>query len=134
MPDRTNASPVASTFRSPSRSDHNRRIVDLANAINLKNGEVEFSADFVAIQPKDPSKGNGSMILESPNRGHSAILRIVDGGDWNAEHDAGDAWLLRKGFSFVSLGWQWDAATASNFTRRSPRKMGRRSPDCCAAI
>ena len=91
-------------------SDHNRRIVDLANAINLKNGEVEFSADFVAIQPKDPSKGNGSMILESPNRGHSAILRIVDGGDWNAEHDAGDAWLLRKGFSFVSLGWQWDAS------------------------
>ena len=50
------------------------------------------------------------MILESPNRGHSAILRIVDGGDWNAERDAGDAWLLRKGFTFVSLGWQWDAA------------------------
>jgi hypothetical protein len=91
-------------------NDHNRRIVDLANAVNLKDGEVEFSADFVAIQPKDPSKGNGSMILESPNRGHSAILRIVDGGDWNAEHDAGDAWLLRKGFTFVSLGWQWDAS------------------------
>src|SRR5579872_6620982 len=88
---------------------HNRPIVDLANAVN-RNDErvVEFSADFVAIQPKDPAKGNGSMILESPNRGHSAILRIVDGGDWNAEHDAGDAWLLRKGFTFVSLGWQWD--------------------------
>lgn len=91
-------------------SDHNRRIVDLANAVNLKDGQVEFSADFVAIQPKDPGKGNGSMILESPNRGHSAILRIVNGGDWNAEHDAGDAWLLRKGFTFVSLGWQWDAS------------------------
>jgi hypothetical protein len=91
-------------------SERNRRIMDLANAVNLKDGEVEFSADFVAIQPKDPSKGNGSMILESPNRGHSAILRIVDGGDWNAEHDAGDAWFLRKGFTFVSLGWQWDAS------------------------
>jgi hypothetical protein len=90
-------------------NEDNRRIVDLANAINLKNGEVEFCADFVAIKPKDPSKGNGSMILESPNRGHSAILRILDGGDWSAEHDAGDAWLLRKGFTFVSLGWQWDA-------------------------
>ncbi len=94
----------------PIADEHNRRIVDLANAVNLRNGEVEFSADFVAIQPKDPAKGNGSMILESPNRGHSAILRIVDGGDWNAEHDAGDAWLLRKGFTFVSLGWQWDAS------------------------
>jgi hypothetical protein len=91
-------------------NEHNRRIVDLANAVTLKNGEVEFSADFVAIRPKDSSKGNGSMILESPNRGHSAILRIVDGGDWNAERDVGDAWLLRKGFTFVSLGWQWDAA------------------------
>ena len=90
--------------------EHNRRIVDLGNAVNLKNGEVEFSADFVAIQPKDPSKSNGSMLLESPNRGHSAILRIMDGGDWDAERDAGDAWLLRKGFTFVSLGWQWDSA------------------------
>src|SRR5262249_11512450 len=87
-------------FSVPVANEHNRRIVDLANAVNLKDGEVEFSADFIAIQPKDPSKGNGSMILESPNRGHSALLRIVDGGDWNAEHDAGDAWLLRRGFSF----------------------------------
>src|SRR5438045_7149101 len=31
---------------------HNRRIVDLENAVNLKNGEVEFSSDFVALRPK----------------------------------------------------------------------------------
>ena len=24
-------------------------------------------------------------------------------------HDAGDAWLLRNGYTIVSLGWQWDA-------------------------
>ncbi len=63
---------------------HNRRIVDLRNAVNLKNGEVEFSADFIAVRPKDPHKGNGSMLLESPNRGHSRILSLVDGGDWDA--------------------------------------------------
>ena len=89
---------------------HNKRIVDLANAVNLNNGEVEFSADFIAIRPKDPSKGNGSMLLESPNRGHSRIVSLVDGGDWNVANDAGDGWLLRNGFTFVSLGWQWDAA------------------------
>jgi len=33
----------------------------------------------------------------------------VDGGDWNIQKDAGDAWLLRKGFTIVCLGWQWDA-------------------------
>ncbi|HYM75869.1 MAG TPA: alpha/beta hydrolase domain-containing protein [Candidatus Dormibacteraeota bacterium] len=88
---------------------HNQRIVDLNNAVNLKNGEVEFSANFMALRPKDAHKGNGSMILENPNRGHSRIVAIVDGGDWNAANDAGDAWLLRNGFTIVSLGWQWDA-------------------------
>lgn len=88
---------------------HNRQIVDLTNAVNLKNGEVEFSSDFIAIRPKYPQKGNGSMILEVPNRGHVGILRAVDGGDADLAHDAGDAWLLRNGFTLVSLGWQWDA-------------------------
>ena len=88
---------------------HNARIVDLKNAVNLKNGEVEFSANFIALRPKDPHKGNGSMLLENPNRGHSRIVALVDGGDWDVSKDAGDAWLLRNGFTFVSLGWQWDA-------------------------
>jgi len=88
---------------------HNQSIVDLANAVNLENGAVEFSANFMALRPKDPHKGNGSMILENPNRGHSRIVSLVDGGDWDASNDAGDAWLLRSGFTVVSLGWQWDA-------------------------
>lgn len=96
-------------FVVPVANPHNRRIVDLANAVNLKNGQVEFSADFFAIRPKDPAKGNGSMLLENPNRGRSRIVALVDGGDWEAK-DAGDGWLLRNGFTFASLGWQWDAA------------------------
>jgi hypothetical protein len=91
---------------------HNRRIVDLGNAVNLKDGEVEFSADFIAVRPKDAHKGNGSMLLEVPNRGRGRILGLVDGGDWDLAKDAGDAWLLRNGYTIVSLGWQWDAAGA----------------------
>lgn len=89
---------------------HNRRMVDLTNAVNLNHGEVAFSADFVALHPKDPRKGNGSMLLENPNRGRSRIVSLVDGGDWDASKDPGDGWLLRNGFTFASLGWQWDAA------------------------
>src|SRR5581483_7482248 len=89
---------------------HNRNIVDLDKAVNLKDGEVSFSADFVAIRPKNPKKGNGSLLLEVPNRGRSRILALVNGGDWNVALDPGDGWFLRNGFSFVSLGWQWDAA------------------------
>ena len=91
---------------------HNRRIVDLNNAVNQKNGEVEFSADFVAIRPKNAAKSNGSLLLEVPNRGRSRIVSLLDGGDWDISNDAGDAWLLRNGFSFAALGWQWDAAGA----------------------
>lgn len=88
---------------------HNQSIVDLGNAVNLKDGEVGFSSDFIALRPKDPAKGNGTMILELPNRGKRILVGFVDGGDTDVEKDAGDGWLLRKGFTIVSLGWQWDA-------------------------
>jgi len=99
---------------------HNRGIVDLSNAVDLKNGEVEFSADFVALRPKDPRRANGSMLLEIPNRGYSRILALVDGGDWGAANDAGDAWLLRQGFTFAALGWQWDAPGGDSLKLYAP--------------
>ena len=89
---------------------HNRGIVDLERASNLHDGKVEFSADFMALRPKDPHRGNGTVLLEVPNRGNPGIVSIVDGGDALAAHDAGDGWLLRRGYTIVSIGWQWDAA------------------------
>jgi len=96
-------------FSLPFANAHNMRIVDLGKAVNVKNREVEFSSDFVAVRPKDAKKGNGSLLLEVPNRGRARILSLVDGGDQDLANDAGDAWLLRNGFTVVSLGWQWDA-------------------------
>jgi hypothetical protein len=86
----------------------------------LKNGEVEFSADFVAVRPKDWDKSNGTMLLENPNRGHPRILSLVDGGDENLAQSAGDAWLLRNGFTVVALGWQWDAVGADALRLYAP--------------
>jgi Alpha/beta hydrolase domain len=99
-------------FSLPIDNPHNKQIVDLDNAVDLKNGEVEFSSEFIAIRPKDATKSNGSMILEVPNRGHGRIVSLVDGGDWDLAHNAGDAWLLRNGYTIVTLGWQWDATGA----------------------
>jgi Alpha/beta hydrolase domain len=99
-------------FLLPVANPHNLPIVDLDQAVNLKDGEVEFSAEFIVVRPKDPKKSNGSMLLEVPNRGRSRIIGLLDGGDWNLSGDAGDAWLLRNGFTVVSLGWQWDAIGA----------------------
>jgi hypothetical protein len=89
---------------------HNRRIVDLERAANLKNGAVEFSADVLILRPKDGARANGTLLLEVPNRGKARIVRMLDGGDWNVGSSAGDGWLLRHGYSYASLGWQWDAA------------------------
>lgn len=99
---------------------HNVPIVDLSHAVNLKNGEVEFSADFIAIRPKDARKGNGSLLLEVPNRGKARIVSLVDGGDWDLANDTGDGWLLRNGFTIVSLGWQWDAPGADALKLYAP--------------
>ncbi|HKF50120.1 MAG TPA: alpha/beta hydrolase domain-containing protein [Terracidiphilus sp.] len=97
-------------FSLPIANWHNQAIVDLANAVNLKDGEVEFSSDFIVYRPKDEKRGNGSMLLEIPNRGQSRIIALVDGGDWDLARSAGDAWLLRNGYTIAILGWQWDAA------------------------
>ena len=89
---------------------HNRGIVDLDKAPRNPQGEVEFSADLFLLRPLDKDKSNGSLLLEIPNRGGKGILSLIDGGkpDPATPGDLGDAWLLRQGFTFASLGWQWD--------------------------
>jgi hypothetical protein len=89
-------------------NEHNRRVVDLDKADRNAQGEVEFSADLFLMRPI--SGGNGALLLEIPNRGGKGILSLVDGGKANpsSEAELGDAWLLKRGFTFASLGWQWD--------------------------
>ncbi len=99
---------------------HNRGIVDLDEAENLHGGRVEFSADFIALRPKDRARANGSLLLEIPNRGSAFIVAIVDGGDPQLARSAGDAWLLRNGYTIVSLGWQWDAVGKSALRLYAP--------------
>jgi hypothetical protein len=87
---------------------HNQPIVDLEKAARNAQGEVEFSADLFLLRPT--SKDNGALLLEIPNRGGKGLLGLVDGGkaDPATAADLGDGWLLRQGFTFASLGWQWD--------------------------
>ncbi len=88
---------------------HNLAIVDLRNAVNAAAGQVECSADFVVVRPKHPRAGKGTLLLEVPNRGNPQLLPLVDGGNPDLATNAGDAWLLRQGFTIAALGWQWDA-------------------------
>ena len=81
---------------------HNRQIVDLGLAPRDGKGEVEFSADFYILRPKNG--GNGSLLLEVPNRGGKGLLSVVQGAKGSSDPttaaEFGDGFLLRKD-SFV---------------------------------
>ena len=55
----------------------NRIITDIDKAPRNANGRVEFSSDFYLIKPKDPSKGNGTLLYEVSNRGGKGMLGLL---------------------------------------------------------
>ncbi len=108
-------------FRVRPDNPHNRSIVDLGMADRNVAGEVEFSADFYVLRPKDPARGNGALLLEISNRGGKAILGIVNGGRGSLNpatvEDFGDGFLLNRGYTVAWIGWQHDAVPGPNVLR-----------------
>jgi hypothetical protein len=91
----------------------NRIIVDLDKAPRNADGLVEFSADFYMLKPRDPAKGNGTLLFEVSNRGGKGMVRmfnLADGGgnDPQTAEAIGDGFLMEQGYSLVWLGWQFD--------------------------
>ncbi len=86
--------------------------VDLALAPRNAGGEVEFTADFYLLKPVDPSRGNGRLFYEAGNRGRKRILATFQNGsnseDPTTAAEFGDGTLMRRGFSLLWMGWQWD--------------------------
>lgn len=113
---------------------HNRVIIDLDKAPRDAQGEVEFSADLYLLRPKAASKGNGALLLEIPNRGGKGLLRLINGANTGAsdptdESDFGDGWLMRQGYTFGWLGWQWDVADdPGNMRLYAPVAKGANGP------
>ena len=75
-------------------------------------GRVRFRSDFTLVAPKDPSRGNGRAIVEAVNRGRRRTVAFFNRGPTPPiDSDAvpeGDGFLLRHGYSVLSVGWQWD--------------------------
>ncbi|HEY1294310.1 MAG TPA: alpha/beta hydrolase domain-containing protein [Chloroflexota bacterium] len=105
----------------------NARIVDLDKAARDADGRVRFWADFVLLQPADPDRSNRRLLYYVVNRG----LRV--GVPFNRanprpptlpptdEIDAGDGFLMQRGWSVAMCGWQWDV-------QRQPGLMGLEAP------
>jgi hypothetical protein len=94
--------------------DRNAVITDLTLAPRNAAGRVEATADVVILRPADPTHGNGTLLLEVPNRGRKLAPQLFDDAAQpganraEAPDDAGIGFLHRQGYTMVWVGWQAD--------------------------
>ncbi len=103
-------------------SPFNAQIVDLEWAPVNSEGLVEAWAEFMVLQPVDPSRRKGVGWLEVSNRGGKASLRYFNRAatgnpDPVLEEDFGDGLLLREGLTLIWVGWQWDVPLGDDLLR-----------------
>ena len=80
------------------------------------SGKIQFSADLAILRPKDPAKGNGTLLLDVVNRGNKTVLNSFDRAGASG-HD--DGFLMRRGFTVVWVGWEFDAPNGTTANRRA---------------
>ncbi|MCA1647195.1 MAG: hypothetical protein LC797_17630 [Chloroflexi bacterium] len=114
--------------------DHpaNARIADLDKAPRDAAGLVRFWADLVLLQPAEPERGNRRLMYYVVNRGQrvgvpfnrfTPRLPTLPPTD---DIDAGDGFLMRRGWTVAMCGWQWDV-------QRQPGLMGLEAPQALGA-
>ena len=104
-------------------------ICDLKLAPRNGAGLVEFAADFSVVLPVDARLANGRCIVELPNRGRRRVVAMMNCAPPDApvgpQAHPGDGFLFARGYTVVSVGWQWDVYP-------SPELMGLHAPAAMA--
>jgi len=108
---------VTAHFALDPRLPQNKSIADIELAPKNKNGLVEFTSDVLILQPRNPGKGNGTAIVDVPNRGRIVSVGVFNRAsaslDPKSTAELGDGLLMRRGFTVVSVGWEWDEPAVS---------------------
>ena len=103
----------------------NALITDLALAPRGADGLVRFTGDFTLIAPVDRERGNGELLIDVVNRGRRQVMPTFNLAPpsrvGSSEVPLGDGFLCRRGYTVLSVGWQWDVP-------RSPAMMGLEAP------
>ncbi len=111
------------------QSPRNKGITDIQVAPTNANGKVEYSADIVLLRPKNPNMGNGTLLVEAPNRGGMGALSMYNRAKASPnpvdpEH-FGDGYLMREGYSIAWIGWQHDVPERKDIIGvQVPRAVG----------
>ena len=100
------------------RNPENRKIVDLDLAPRNSRGEVEAWSEFVILRPKDSARSADLAVIDIVNRGGMTTFIFNIGQNPSARPEAaelyGDALLMKRGVTIVSLAWQWDVPPSPN--------------------
>lgn len=95
----------------------NARVTDLTLAPRDTTGRVTFTTDVSLLLPVDRRRASGRALLDVVNRGNTVAVPnfnratrpvFLPGSDPNPPIDAGDGFLMRRGFLVASCGWQFD--------------------------
>jgi len=95
----------------------NRAITDVALTPRDAAGRVAFAADVLILLPVDRARASGRFLVDVVNRGntvavpnfnHATRPAFAPGSDPHPPVDAGDGWLMRRGWVVASCGWQCD--------------------------
>jgi len=104
----------------------NTGIVNLDKAARNARGHVEYQSDFRILKPLDLDRGNGCVVYDVPNRGNQPIMARLNGApEGGHPQNAGNGFLMRRGFTVVWSGWQGDVPPGANrLTARFPTIRG----------
>jgi hypothetical protein len=104
----------------------NRIITDIGLAPRNAQGLVEFTADLFLLEPSDPAKSNGTVLLEISNRGGKGALSMFDLGgrpDPQNSGELGDPLLFQEGYTLAWVGWEWDVPMHPGMLRLDAPKI-----------
>jgi len=103
-------------------------IPDIDKARRNARGMVEYSSNIVLLMPAQPGKGNGSLIVDVPNRGRVygiALYNSPRGEPYESGTLAqGTGFLQDRGFSLLEVSWELGkGAELPSFTDDSGKTM-----------
>ena len=93
----------------------NAGIVDLENAPRNADGLVEYTFEVDILKPVDITRGNGVLVYEVNNRGRNIVFGYFhEAGIGYGAGNAGNAFLMSQGYTYVSSGWLHGAPGAGD--------------------
>ena len=85
-------------------------IPDIDKARRNARGKVEYVSEIMLLMPADPAKGNGTLIVDVPNRGRVYGIALYNGPrrePFNSGNiQQGTGFLEDRGFALAEVQWE----------------------------